>query len=116
MIFSTLAYAQESAPQGPSTLEQFLPFVFIFAIFYFFIIRPQSKRQQQHSEYLSQLKRGEEVITNSGIYGTVEGITDRFVTLEVAEDVRIRVLKTHIAGSATSTESATNGQAAGQKV
>ena len=100
MFFSSIAWAQEGAAQGPSAIEQLIPFVAIFAIFYFFIIRPQSKRQKQHVDFVTGLKRGDEVITSGGIYGTVEGLTDRFVTLEVADDVKIRILKTQIAGTA----------------
>jgi preprotein translocase subunit YajC len=100
MLFSVPAWAQEAAPQGPSAIEQLIPFIAIFAIFYFFIIRPQSKRHKQHQSFLDSLKRGDEVITSGGIYGTVEGITDRFVTLEVADEVKIRILKNQIAGLA----------------
>ena len=108
MLFSTPAWAQETAVQGPSAFEQFLPFIAIIAIFYFFMIRPQAKRHKEHQGFLEAMKRGDEVITNSGIYGTVEGITDRFVTLEVADDVRIRILKNQIAGAAASAEPSAN--------
>src|SRR5687768_15165650 len=100
MFFSIPAWAQEATAKGPSALEQMIPFVAIFAIFYFFIIRPQSKRQKTHINFVTNLKRGDEVITSGGIYGTVEGLTDSFVTLEVADDVKIRILKTQIAGTA----------------
>jgi preprotein translocase subunit YajC len=100
MFFSVPAWAQEGAAKAPSTFEQLIPFVAIFAIFYFFIIRPQAKRQKTHASFLNDLKRGTEVITSGGIYGTVEGITDRFVTLEISDGVRIRILKSQIAGSA----------------
>lgn len=100
MFFSVPAWAQDVAPKGPSTIEQLIPFIAIFAVFYFFIIRPQSKRQKQHVNFLTEMKRGDEVITGGGIYGTVEGITERFVTLEIADGVRIRILKTQIAGAA----------------
>ena len=105
MLFSIPAYAQEAAAKGPSAIEQLLPFVAIFVIFYFFMIRPQSRRHKEHMNFIDAMKRGDEVITNSGIYGTVEGITDRFVTLEVADEVRIRILKNQIAGSAQVNES-----------
>ena len=109
MLFSIPAYAQEAAAKGPNVIEQFLPFIAIFVIFYFFLIRPQSKRQKEHVGFLDSMKRGDEVITNSGIYGTIEGITERFVTLEVADEVRIRILKNQIAGSAqTAVPTATN--------
>ena len=96
-MFSAVAMAQSSGAQAPSLFEQLLPIIFILVIFYFLLIRPQQKRQKQHQEFLSNLKRGDSVLTSGGIFGTIEGLTDKFVTLEIAEDVRIRVLKTQIA-------------------
>jgi preprotein translocase subunit YajC len=86
-------------PQQPSALEMFLPFIFIFVIFYFLIIRPQSKRMKQQESFLNQLKRGDEVVTASGILGVIDGLTDQFVTLEIANGVKIKMLKKQIAGS-----------------
>lgn len=93
------AFAQSAAPAGgqPSTIEMFVPFIFIFVIFYFLIIRPQSKRQKDHQKFLSDLKRGDEVITSSGILGRIEGITDQFVTVEIADGVKVKMLRTQIA-------------------
>lgn len=85
--------------QQPSALEMFLPFIFIFVIFYFLIIRPQSKRMKQQESFLNQLKRGDEVVTASGILGVIDGMTEQFVTLEVAHGVKIKMLKKQIAGS-----------------
>ena len=85
--------------QQPPAIMQFLPFIFIFAIFYFLIIRPQSKRMKQQESFLTQLKRGDEVVTASGILGTIEGLTEQFVTLEIANGVKIKILKKQIAGS-----------------
>jgi len=96
------AWADGAAPAaagGPSIIEQLVPFIAIFGIFYFLIIRPQTKKQKDHVSFVSALKRGDNVITNGGIFGTVEGITDKFVTLEVCEGVRIRILKSQIASS-----------------
>lgn len=112
MMFSMPAWAQAAATaQGPSAIEQMIPFVAIFAIFYFFIIRPQAKRQKQHGGFLETLKRGDEVITTGGIYGTVQGLTERFITLEIAPDVKIRILRTQIAGSAAEPVAQTQAQA-----
>ncbi|WP_168196431.1 preprotein translocase subunit YajC [Bdellovibrio sp. NC01] len=102
MLFGLLvstAYAQSAAPAGgaPSTFEMFVPFIFIFVIFYFLIIRPQSKRQKEHQKFLTELKRGDEVITASGILGRIEGITDQFVTVEIADGVKVKMLRTQIA-------------------
>lgn len=106
LFLSLLAQAQSTAqtvatgtPKQPGALEMMLPFVFVFAIFYFMVIRPQVKRQKTHQKFISELKRGDEVITTSGILGTIEGLTDRFVTLEVADGVSIRVLRSQVAST-----------------
>ena len=91
--------AQSAAGSAkPSVLEQLMPFVFIFVIFYFLLIRPQQKKHKAHMEFLSKIKRGDSVLTSSGILGTIEGLTDKFITLEVADGVRIRVLRSSIQG------------------
>ena len=100
-MWITAAWAQgATAPATPNLMEQLFPFVAIFAIFYFFIIRPQTKRQKKHQDFVTKLQRGDEVLTTGGIMGTVEGLTDKFITLEVADGVKMRVLRSHIAGSA----------------
>ena len=83
----------------PQFWEMMVPFVFIFVVFYFLIIRPQGKRQKEHQNFLSALKRGDEVVTASGILGRIEGMTDQYVTLEVADGVRIKMLRTQVAAS-----------------
>lgn len=88
--------ASKKGPQ-PNALEQFFPFILLGLLFYFLLIRPQQRRHKQHGSFLSQIKRGDEVLTNSGIYGRIEGLTDSFVILEIAEGVRIRVVKSQIA-------------------
>jgi preprotein translocase subunit YajC len=106
LFLSTMAQAQEAtqavvagAPKQPGALEMMLPFVFVFAIFYFLVIRPQVKRQKTHQKFILDLKKGEEVLTTSGILGTIEGLTDRFVTLEVADGVSIKVLRSQVAST-----------------
>lgn len=96
------AFAQGVPGQAPSPLMQLVPLIVVFAVMYFFMIRPQMKRQKQHQALLSQLKRGDEVVTASGIFGRIEGLTDHFITLEVAPDVRIKVLRTQVATLASS--------------
>lgn len=104
------AEAQDSgaaAAHSPSFMDQ-LPFIFaIFAIIYFLIIRPNSKRQETHKKFVEGMKRGDQVLTSGGILGTIEGLTEQFVTLQIADGVRIRILKTQIAsGVADETETA----------
>ena len=65
----------------------------VFAIFYFILIRPQQKRAKQHKEFLENLKKGDKVITSGGLYGTITGISDDSVTIEIAEKVRVKVDK-----------------------
>lgn len=91
-------------PAQPSALEMFLPFGFILVIFYFMIIRPQGKRMKEHEKLVSELKRGDAIITQSGILGTIDGMTDTVVTLEVAPNVKIKMLKKQIAGPQSSLE------------
>jgi preprotein translocase subunit YajC len=93
-------------PAGqPSALEMFLPWIVLLPIFYFLIIRPQGKRLKEHESFLSNLKRGDAVITNSGILGTIDGMTEDYVTLEVAPNVKIKMLKKQIASSQAKADS-----------
>ena len=75
-----------------------MPLVIIVLIFYFLMLRPQQKRAKQHKAFLDALKRGDEVMTSGGIIGRVAGLTDDVVTLEVDDKVRIKVIRSQIAG------------------
>ncbi|MBS1961773.1 MAG: preprotein translocase subunit YajC [Bdellovibrionales bacterium] len=74
-----------------------VPFVAMFGIMYLFMIRPQQKKMKEQQNMLKALKEGDEVLTSSGILGTVKAITDRMVTLEIDTNVKLRVLKTQVA-------------------
>ena len=103
MLLVSVALAQSAAPSvqaKPSLLETIFPFLAILVVFYFVFSRPQQKKMKEHQDLLATLKRGDKVITNSGIFGEITGVTDKFVTLEVSENVRIRILKSQIAGQA----------------
>jgi len=91
-------------PKGPGAFEQLMPFVFIFVIFYFLLIRPQQKRAKTHQDFLTKMKRGDSVLTSGGILGTIEGLTDQFATLEIANNVRIRILRAQIVSPANTAE------------
>lgn len=86
--------APEAAPGMSSML---VPFAAMFAIMYFLMIRPQQKRAKEQAAMLSALKEGDEVLTTSGILGTVKGITDKVVTLEIDRDVSVKMLKSQVA-------------------
>ena len=80
-----------------SALGMFAPMLFVFAIFYFLMIRPQQKQQKKHREMLGQIKKDDAVITASGIHGKIHAVADSFVTLEISDNVRIRLEKSQIA-------------------
>ncbi|GHE25209.1 preprotein translocase subunit YajC [Vulcaniibacterium thermophilum] len=90
------AYAQTAQPQGGG-LGMLLPMLIILPIMYFLMIRPQMKRQKEHRAMLEKLAKGDEVLTNGGIAGTVAEIGENFVSVEIAEGVRVRVQKAAIA-------------------
>jgi preprotein translocase subunit YajC len=102
-MFDAIAWALGPAPQGgaqggpQSLITSFLPLIIIFAIFYFLLIRPQQKRAKQHKEMLEALKKGDKVITSGGIYGVIDSVGDKTVTLKIAENVKIKLGKAYIA-------------------
>lgn len=103
-MLAAVAYAM-GAPGGaggqqPGMFQSMLPLIIIFAIFYFLLIRPQQKKAKEHKAVLEGLKKGDKVITNGGIYGEVFSLTSDTVTLIVAENVRIKVARSYIAGLA----------------
>ena len=101
LIF-TPALAEEAgaAGQQPNPIMSFAPFIIIFLIFYFLMIKPQKKKLQEEQAMLTSLGKGDEVFTKSGILGTVYGITEKIVTLEVSEGVKLKVLRSQIGGLA----------------
>lgn len=102
-MFSTVAWAQaQNAPAaGPTMLETLFPYAILLVVMYLLLIRPQQRRAQEQQKTRENLKRGDSVLTSSGILGTIEGLTDTFVTLQIASGVKIKVLKTAIAGPAS---------------
>jgi len=81
---------------GMGMVGAVLPFVLIFVLFYFLLLRPQQQRQKRHAQMLSALKKGDHVVTNGGMIGTVVALSKDVVTLQVAEKVRIKVLRDSI--------------------
>ncbi len=105
MWFEGIAYAQAAGgSSGASgTSEQVLfttviPLAFLFAIFYFVLIRPQTRKASEHAKVLAALKRNDEVVTTGGIIGRIAELSDKVVTLEIAPGLRIRVERAQIAG------------------
>ncbi len=76
-----------------NALITFLPLLLVFVVFYFFMIRPQMKRQKDMTNYRNTLKKGDKVITTGGIYGKIYEVKDNYVMLEVGGDLRLKVDK-----------------------
>ncbi|NIM70693.1 MAG: preprotein translocase subunit YajC [Xanthomonadales bacterium] len=89
------AYAQDAAPQGG--LMGFLPLIIIFAVFYFMLIRPQMKRAKEHRKMVSELAKGDEVVTNGGLLGKITEVGDSFVTLELADNLQVKLQRNAVA-------------------
>ena len=97
-MFVTPAYAQAAAPAGGAAgLASFLPLILIFVIMYFLMIRPQQKRAKEHRAMVEALKKGDEVVTQGGLVGKVTDVKDEEVTVEIAQGVKVRVVRSTIA-------------------
>jgi len=104
---SDIAFAQAVPGLGkPNSMMTLLPFILIFVIMYFMVIRPQQKKTKEHQELLNKLKKNDEVMTSGGIYGKVVALAENVVTLEVAPNVRIRVHRPQISAVVTGEKSA----------
>ena len=98
-MFSSVAYAMGGLGGGSQGgLAAFLPLILMFVVFYFLLIWPQQKKSKAHKQVLANLQKGDNVVTSSGIYGNITGITDTVVTLEIAEKVWIKAARNSVAG------------------
>ncbi len=93
-FFISDAFAQGGGGSGYLGL---LPMVLIFVVFYLLLIRPQQKRAKQHKQMVAELSKGDEVVTNGGTLGVITAVDENFITLEVANGVRIKVQRMAIA-------------------
>ena len=104
-MFVTPAYAQ--AAGAGSAFTSFIPLILIFAIMYFLLIRPQQKKVKEHQKMVSELRRGDQVVTQGGIVGKVTKVLeDNKVEVEIAEGVKVKVVQTTIANVLNKTEPA----------
>ncbi len=100
MFFVPLLQAAGAA-SGSQTLMSVVPFILIIAIFYFFIIRPQNKKQKETQKMIDALKKGDKVVTIGGIHGLVSQTKEKTVIIKVDEGVKIEVNRSAIAGVVT---------------
>jgi len=99
------AYAQAAGAPGGFDMMSLLPLVLIFVVFYFLLIRPQQKKMKQHREMLGALRRGDKVVTNGGIVGSIIKVLNQDeLQVEIAEGVRVKVMRGMIASVVTRTE------------
>jgi preprotein translocase subunit YajC len=104
----TPAYAQSlfGGEGGSSTLVQIAPLALIFVVFYFFLIRPQQQKAKEQKAMLSAIRRGDRIVTGGGLIGTVAKVQDDEVLVDLAEGMRVRVVRSTVASVLTRTEPA----------
>jgi preprotein translocase YajC subunit len=83
---------------GGAFVSMVLPIGIMVVVMWLFMIRPERKKQQEHQDFLGSLKRGDEVVLNSGLIGTVQSVDERTLTIELGDKVRVRVLKMAVSG------------------
>ena len=98
ILGSIVTFAEGAGAPG---FLQFVPIILVFAIFYFLLIAPMRKRQKASAQTLVEnLKKGDRVVTNGGLYGTVAGVEEKAVIVKVAENVKVKIAKSAVAGLA----------------
>ena len=105
---TSIAYAMGQgglgSGQGASGFMNFIPLILMFVIFYFLLIRPQQKKAKEHREMIGSLKKGDKIITSGGLYGTITGVEDNIITVEIAEKVRVKVSRGNVGGLAQASQ------------
>ncbi|MEM8876941.1 MAG: preprotein translocase subunit YajC [Pseudomonadota bacterium] len=96
-MFITPAFAQGGAAGGGNFILQLLPFLMIFAIIYFLIIRPQQRRIKDHRDMVDAIRRGDTVVTSGGLIGKVTKVDETELTVDIAENTRVRVVRSTVA-------------------
>ena len=92
-----ICFAMAAAEGQPDPLMSFLPLVLIFVVFYFLLIRPQTKRAKEHKKMVEGLAKGDEVVTSGGLLGRITQVGENFVQVKVAEGVEVKIQKQSIA-------------------
>lgn len=105
-MFISPAFAQSAAPAGGGLLELLFPFIMVFGIIYFLVIRPQNKRQKEHKAMLEALRRGDTIVTQGGIIGKVAKVEETEVQVDIAEKTRVTVVKAMIVNVRSKSEPA----------
>jgi preprotein translocase subunit YajC len=82
---------------GQGGFTAFIPLILMFVIFYFLLIRPQQKKNKDHRQMISNLRKGDKIVTSGGLHGRITGLDENTLTVEIAEKVRVKVNRNHIA-------------------
>ncbi len=98
LYHALIAFQQAPGQAAPNPLLAFMPFILIILVFYFLILRPQSKRQKQHTTMVKALQKGDRVVTAGGFHGTIQGVDDEAdtVVIELADRVRVTLSRSSI--------------------
>ncbi len=96
-FFIPVAWAEAAPPSASSGLASLIPLVLLFVVFYFLLIRPQTKRAKEHRQMIDALAKGDEVVTNGGLLGKITNLGDNFVVLEIAPNLEVKVQRQAIA-------------------
>lgn len=99
VCFSSFAYADAATAQGPGVISNIIMVAGFLFIFYFMLIRPQSKRAKEHQNLISSINKDDEVITSGGLLGKVLRVTDQFIVIAIAEGIEVKVQKQAITAS-----------------
>lgn len=106
-MFVTPAFAQAAgAPSAGASIASFAPLILIFVIMYFLMIRPQQKRMKEHRAMVEALKKGDEVVTQGGLVGKVTAVRDNELEVEIAQGVKVRVIRSTVTGLVNRTQPA----------
>ncbi len=103
---SLFVLLQNDATPGTPGMQSLIFLVLIIVVFYFFMIRPQVKKQKEMTNYRNSLKKGDKVLTSGGLYGKINDVKDTTVTLEIADNIVVKVDKTAIVKDASDTNAA----------
>ena len=93
------AFLAQTAPDAPNPLMQLVPFVLIAVVFYLVFFRPQQKQVKKHAQFVSELQKGQDVVTQAGIIGKIFQVEDKTVTLDLGGGTKVRVLKGNVVGA-----------------
>ena len=99
LLTSVVAQAQEGEEAGAvGTFVNLIPLLLMFAVFYFILIRPANKQRREHQNLLNALKKDDQIVTTGGIYGKIVSIEEKIATIEIADKVKIKILRDRISG------------------